>query len=77
MLAKVAQKPVGNLIADAAGRDFQSWPSESGDGEKDVRGGGGEQRHRPVIEMTFTAGGLKGLPAFATLNPTIASVAIS
>ena len=37
--------------ADAAGRELQSRRSQSGDGEKDGRGGGGEQRHWPVIEI--------------------------
>ena len=50
--------------ADAAGREFQSRRSQSGDGEKDGPGGSGRQRHRPVTETTFTAGGSQGPPAF-------------
>ena len=32
--------------------------------KKMATGGGGEQRPRPVAEMTFTAGGSQGPPAF-------------
>ena len=45
-------------------RELQPRRRESGDGEKDGPGGGGSQRHRPVTEMTFTAGGSQGPPAF-------------
>ena len=47
------------------GRELQPRRRESGDGEKDGPGGGGSQRHRPVTEMTFTAGGSQGPPAFS------------
>ena len=33
--------------------------------KKMATGGGGEQRHRPVTRMTFTAGGSQGPPAFS------------
>ena len=59
------------LPADAAGRELQPRRGQSGDGEKDGRGGDGEQRPRPVTGMTFTAGGSQGPPArssFRTLR---------
>ncbi|MGE5215017.1 MAG: hypothetical protein ACM3NN_15160, partial [Nitrospirota bacterium] len=40
-------------------------------GEKDGPSGGGSQRHGSVIEMTFTAGGSQGSPAFSFDFPSI------
>ena len=48
--------------ADAKRRELQPRCSESGDGEKDGTGGGGEQRPQPVTEMTFRRAARKGRP---------------
>ena len=42
---------------NAEGRELQPRCNQSGDGQKDGRGGGGEQRHGPVTEMASPAGG--------------------
>src|SRR5207247_5310460 len=47
---------------DAARRELQPRRGEGRDGEKDGRGGGGVNRHRPVTAMTSRRAAGKGRP---------------